>query len=54
VGAICLSCGLLDHNANGKVNVRHFPPMEWEPEGAADSHTHTIAFVKALDRADLR
>lgn len=54
VGAICLSCGLRDHNASGKVNVRHFPPMEWEPEGAADSHTQTTAFVKALDRADLR
>lgn len=53
-GAICLSCGLRDHNANGKVSVRHFPPMEWEPEGAADSHIQTTAFVKQLDRADLR
>lgn len=55
VGAICVSCGLRDHhNANGEVTVRHFPPMEWEAEGAADSQAQTTAFVKALDRADLR
>lgn len=53
VGAICLSCGLRDHNATGKVNVRHYPPMEWD-EGAADSDTQTTAFVNALDCADLR
>ena len=53
VGAICVSCGLRDHNANGKVRVRHFPPMEWEPEGAVDAHSQTSALVKELDRADL-
>ena len=53
VGAVCLSCGLRTHTTNGKVSVRHFPPMEWEPGGAADSHTQTSSFVKALDRADL-
>ena len=54
VGAICVSCGLRDQNANGKASVRHFPPMEWEPEGAADSYSQTSALVKALDRADPR
>jgi hypothetical protein len=49
VGAICLSCGLRDHNANGGVNVRHFPPMEWEAERAADSQAQTTASVRALD-----
>jgi hypothetical protein len=54
LGAICLLCGLRDQNANAEVNVRHFPPMEWEAAGAADSQAQTTAFVRALDRADLR
>jgi hypothetical protein len=53
VGAICLSCGLRDHNANGMVNVRHCPPMEWEPADAIDLRSLTSAFVEALNRADL-
>ena len=53
VGAICLSCGHRDDNTNGTVNVRHFPPMEWEPADAIDLRNLTTAFVEALNRADL-
>jgi hypothetical protein len=54
VGAICLSCGHRQENAIGRAAVRHFSPMEWEPEDATDPLSQTAALVEALDRADLR
>ncbi len=54
VGAICLSCGHRQQNATGTAAVRHFLPMEWEPEDATDRLSQTAALVEALDRADLR
>lgn len=53
VGAVCLSCGHRDHNTNGTANVRHFPPVEWEPADATGLRRLTSALVEALDRADL-
>ena len=51
VGAICLSCGKRQQSASGTGSVRHFSPMEWED--ASDGPNQAVAFVQALDRADL-
>lgn len=54
VGAICISCGHRQQNTTGTTEAtRHFPPMEWEPEGATGSHTQTTTLLEGLDRADL-
>jgi hypothetical protein len=54
VGANCLSCGHRQRNATGTAAVRHFLPMEWEPEDVIDRLSQPAALVEALDRSDLR
>jgi hypothetical protein len=54
VGAICLSCGLRQQNATETAAVRHFPPIEWEPEDATTALARRRLLRERLDRADLR
>jgi hypothetical protein len=53
VGAICLSCGHRQDKATEPTRARHLLPMEWEPVGAINAPHLTVAFVDALNRAEL-
>jgi hypothetical protein len=53
VGAICLSCGHRQQNVTGTTAVRHFLPMEWEPEDPTAGLSQTTALLAALNRTDL-
>lgn len=50
VGAICLSCGRRPDQEIEPAQIRHFPPVGWDPSGTIDSRSLTNAYVKALDR----
>lgn len=54
VGAICLSCGHRQPNATGTTAVRHFLPMEWEPEDSTAGLSQVTALVAVSDRSDPR
>jgi len=53
VGAICLSCGHRQSEATEPAQVRHLPPMQWEPAAAIKARHGTAAFVEAINRAEL-
>ena len=53
IGAICLSCGSRQTTATAGVDARHLMPMEWPPLDSIKASNLTIAFVEALDRAEL-
>jgi len=53
VGAICLSCGHRQTTATAPARIRHLLPMDWAPAHAIEASHLTIAFVEALNRAEL-
>jgi hypothetical protein len=50
VGAICLTCGQRQDNTADPMDVRHLPPISWEP---MTGDFPASALVEKFNRAEL-